>query len=70
MLLERFPLSPEPVSKCHERCSPCQLSLPPGSGLLPRAWAAGHAESEVGLALVSAAHHVRLQRYVSAAGLN
>lgn len=70
MPLERFPLSPKPMSKCHERCSPCQLSLPPGSGLLPRAWAPGHAESEVGLALVSAARHVKLQRCVSVAGLN
>lgn len=25
------------------------------------AWASGHAESEVGLALVSASHHVKLQ---------
>lgn len=34
------------------------------------AWALGHAESEVGLALVSAAHHVKLQGWISAAGLN
>lgn len=39
-------------------------------GAFALAWAPGHADSEVGLALVSAAHHVKLQSWISITGLN
>lgn len=39
-------------------------------GAFALAWAQGHADSEVGLALVSAAHHVKLQSCISITGLN
>lgn len=50
--------------------SPCQVSMPLRSGLLALPWAPGHADSRVGLALVSAAHHVDLQSWISITGLN